>query len=74
MTQTWLADNLAVCVNQQINRAQPCSATGIPDHLRWPGGITLRAELGDREVTACPGTIALRDDGQIRQSSGPGNA
>jgi hypothetical protein len=25
MPQTWLADNLAVCVNQQINRVQPCS-------------------------------------------------
>jgi hypothetical protein len=46
MTQTWLADNLAVCVNQQINRAQPRSTTGIRDHLRGPDGITLRAELG----------------------------
>ena len=60
MTQTWLADTLVVCVNQQINRAQPCSATGMPDHLRGPGGTTLRAELGDCEVIACPGTITLR--------------
>jgi len=46
MTQVQLADNLAICVNQQINRAQPCSAAGIRDHLLGPGGITLRAELG----------------------------
>jgi hypothetical protein len=71
MTLAQLADTLAVCVNQQINRAQPCSAAGIRDRLLGPGGTTLRAELGDCEVTACPGIMTLRDGCQI-SPFGPG--
>jgi len=73
MTQAQPADTLAVCVNQQINRAQPCSAAGIRDHLPGPGGTTLRAGLGDGEVTSCPGIMTLRDGCQI-SPFGPGNA
>jgi hypothetical protein len=73
MTQAQPADTLAVCVNQQINRAQPRSAAGIRDHLLGPGGSTLRAGPGDGEVTACPGIMTLRDGCQI-SPFGPGNA
>ena len=73
MTQAQPADTLAVCVNQQINRAQPCSAAGIRDHLLGPGGTTPRAALGDCEVTACRGIMTLRVGCQI-SPFGPGNA
>ena len=46
MTQVQLADTLAGCVNQQVNRAQPGSITN---------GTTLCAGFDDGEVTASPG-------------------
>jgi len=73
MTEAPLADTLAVCVNQQINRAQPCSTAGRRDHLRGPRRHHTARRTRRLWGHRMPGTMPLRD-GCRSVRSGPGNA